>query len=58
LNLAGYLFEDFAKRSTNPKSDATFEYGRPMKGHSWHSRNFAELLREMAEQIKKGEPKN
>jgi Putative esterase len=56
LNLAVYLFEDFAKRSTNPKSDATFEYGRPMKGHSWHSKNFADLLREMAEQVKRNTP--
>jgi hypothetical protein len=56
LNLAVYLFEDFTKRMTSPKSDATFEYGRPMKGHSWHSKNFAEMLREMAEQVKKNTP--
>jgi hypothetical protein len=52
LNLAVYLFEDFTKRTTNPPSDATFEYGRPLKGHSWHSKNFADMLREMAEQVK------
>jgi len=56
LNLAVYLFEDFTRQATNPKSDATFEYGRPMKGHSWHSKNFADLLREMAEQVKKNTP--
>jgi hypothetical protein len=56
LNLAVYLFEDFARRSTSPNCDATFEYGRPMKGHSWHSKNFAELLREMAEQVKRNTP--
>jgi hypothetical protein len=56
LNLAVYLFEDFAKKATNPPSDATFEYGRPLKGHSWHSKNFADMLREMAEQIKKNTP--
>jgi Putative esterase len=56
LNLAVYLFEDFTKRTTNPPSDATFEYGRPMKGHSWHSKNFADMLREMAEQVKKNTP--
>jgi hypothetical protein len=56
LNLAVYLFEDFAKQTTNPKSDATFEYGRPKKGHSWHAKNFADMLREMAEQIKRNTP--
>ena len=56
LNLAVYLFEDFTKQTTNPKSDATFEYGRPKKGHSWHAKNFADMLREMAEQIKKNTP--
>jgi hypothetical protein len=56
LNLAVYLFEDFARKTTNPRSDATFAYGRPMKGHSWHEKNFAEMLRDMAEQIKKNAP--
>jgi len=52
LNLGVYLFEDFTNKTTSPKSDATFEYGRPMKGHSWHSKNFADLLREMATRVK------
>jgi len=56
LNLAVYLFEEFAKKATNPHSDATFEYGRPMKGHSWHSTNFAGMLRAMAEQVKRNTP--
>jgi putative esterase len=56
LNLAVYLFEDFTKKATDPKSDATFEYGRPMKGHSWHSKDFADMLREMAEQVKRNTP--
>ncbi len=50
------LFEDFTKRAANPKSDATFVYGRPLKGHSWHAKNFADMLREMAEQIKRNTP--
>ena len=53
LNLAVYLFEEFTKRATNPKSDATFDYRRPMKGHSWHAKNFADLFRDMVEQVKK-----
>lgn len=56
LNLAVYLFEDFTRKATKPASGATFEYGRPMKGHSWHSTNFAEMLRQMAEQVKKNTP--
>jgi Putative esterase len=56
LNLAVYLFEEFSKKATNPKSEATFEYGRPLKGHSWHARNFADMMREMAEQVKKNTP--
>jgi hypothetical protein len=56
LNLAVYLFEEFTKKAANPPSNATFEYGRPMKGHSWHSKNFADMLREMAEQVKRNTP--
>ncbi len=56
LNLAVYLFEDFTKKATNPKSDATFAYGRPLKGHSWHEKNFADMLRDMAELVKKNTP--
>jgi S-formylglutathione hydrolase FrmB len=56
LNLAVYLFEEFAKKTTNPKSDATFDYGRPMKGHSWHAKNFSDMLRDMAEQVKQNTP--
>src|SRR5262249_62013506 len=56
LNLAVYLFEDFAKHTTNPQADATFEYGRPMKGHSWHPRTVADMLREMAGQVKRNTP--
>ncbi len=48
LNLAVYRFEDFAREATNPKSDAEFTYGRPMKGHGWHAFPWAELVRRMA----------
>jgi hypothetical protein len=27
-----------------------------MKGHSWHAKNFADMLRDMAEQVKKNTP--
>ncbi len=58
LNLAVYLFEEFAKKATNPKSDVTFDYGRPLKGHSWHSKNFADMMRDMAEHVKRNRPAN
>jgi S-formylglutathione hydrolase FrmB len=56
LNLAVYLFEDFTKKTANPKSDATYAYGRPLKGHSYHAVNFADMIRQMAEQVKKNTP--
>jgi hypothetical protein len=48
LNLAVYKFEDFAKATTNPHSDADFTYGRPMKGHAWHAWTWAEFIRRAA----------
>lgn len=52
LNLAVYRFEDFLKSTTNPKSDATFVYGRPMKGHSWHAWTWAQLVRDMGAHVR------
>ena len=56
LNLAVYRFEEFARSTTNPKSDATFTYGRPMKGHSWHAMPWAQLVRQMGEHVRKNTP--
>jgi hypothetical protein len=53
LNLAVYRFEDFAKAAKNPASDATFTYGRPMKGHAWHAFPWAELVRQMDAHVKR-----
>jgi enterochelin esterase-like enzyme len=50
LNLAVYLFEDFMKTTD---ARATFEYGRPMKGHGWQPMSNAELVKAMAAQIEK-----
>jgi hypothetical protein len=44
LNLAVYLLEDQLKAAG---SDATFEYGRPMKGHGWQPMSNAELVKMM-----------
>jgi hypothetical protein len=56
LNLAVYRFEDFLKGTTNPKSDAEFTYGRPMKGHSWHEYTWAEMVRRIASAIRRSAP--
>ena len=56
LNLAVYLFEDSLKKLEDPASDATFEYGRPMKGHGWLPMTFSELLRMMADHITRNAP--
>jgi hypothetical protein len=56
LNLAVYQFEEFATSTTSPRSDATFTYGRPMKGHSWHAWTWAEMVRDMAGHIRDHAP--
>lgn len=56
LNLAVYLFEDFLKAADNPKSEAVFVYGRPMKPHGWQPFTNAELVRMMAARINKTAP--
>ena len=53
LNLAVYLFEDFLKTTD---AGATFEYGRPLKGHGWQPMTNGELVRMMAAQIKSNRP--
>ena len=51
LNLAVYQLQDFLDATANPRSDAVFEYGRPMKGHGWQPMSNAELVRMMARHI-------
>jgi hypothetical protein len=53
LNLAVYQFEEFLKGTSNPRSDAEFTYGRPMKGHSWHAYPWAEFVRRVAAYVEK-----
>ena len=53
LNLAVYQLEDFLKVADNPKAEAVFEYGRPMKPHGWQPFTNAELVRMMAARINK-----
>lgn len=56
LNLAVYEFEEFLRSTTNPVSDATFTYGRPMKGHSWHAWTWADMIREIARHVRDNSP--
>jgi hypothetical protein len=56
LNLAVYHLEDFLKAADNPRSEAVFEYGRPMKPHGWQPFTNAELIRMMAARINKTLP--
>ncbi|MBI1765016.1 MAG: hypothetical protein HYR56_26695 [Acidobacteria bacterium] len=51
LNLAVYQLEDFLKAAENPKAEAVFEYGRPMKPHGWQPFTNAELVRMMDARI-------
>jgi Putative esterase len=48
LNLAVYLLQDFLDQAENPRAEAVFEYGRPMKGHGWQPMSSAEMVRAMA----------
>ena len=50
LNLAVYMLEDFLKTTD---AGATFEYGRPMKGHGWHPMTNADLVKMMAAEVAK-----
>jgi hypothetical protein len=52
LNLAVYKVQDFLRSATDPQSDATFTYGRPMKGHGWHPMTWAQLLLDMTREVK------
>jgi hypothetical protein len=51
LNLAVYDFETFLQHTTNPHAEVDFTYGRPMKGHGWHSYTWAEMIHKMAAAI-------
>jgi hypothetical protein len=56
LNVAVYRFEEFLRSTSNPVSDATFTYGRPMKGHSWHAWTWAGMVREIAQHVRDNAP--
>ena len=49
--------QDFLKTTANPHYEGTFEYGRPMKGHGWHSMTQAEQMKAMAAYVSAHAPK-
>ncbi len=56
LNLGVYNFQDMLRAQQNPPAAARFEYGRPKKGHNWHLTDFSEMVREMAEHVRRTAP--
>jgi hypothetical protein len=56
LNLAVYSWEDFLAGTSSPRSDATFVYGRPMMGHSWHAWTWRQFGREVGAAIRADAP--
>ena len=52
LNLAVYRMQDFLTDVKNPAANATFEFGRPMKGHGWQPMSNADLVRMMYDYVK------
>jgi hypothetical protein len=53
LNDSLYMLEDSLKKTKDPYYDGSFEWGRPMKGHGWSPLAAPELLKVMAEQVRK-----
>jgi hypothetical protein len=51
LNLAVYKLEEFLRSAQDPRSDATFSYGRPLKGHGQRPTSTGDMLRQMADAI-------
>jgi hypothetical protein len=56
LNLAVYKAEDLLTGLRDPDPKATFQYGRPMKGHGWHPMTWAQLLQDMAQDVRNATP--
>jgi S-formylglutathione hydrolase FrmB len=57
LNLAVYDLQAFLDAILEPRSQATFNFGRPEKGHGWQHATRAELVREMAAQVTRNAPR-
>ena len=56
LNLAVYRFEEMIREVGGADYPMRFEYGRPRKGHNWHHTDWAGVVREMAEHVRRNSP--
>lgn len=56
LNLAVYGFQEMVAEAAGTDYPIRFEYGRPKKGHNWHHKDWAGVVREMAEHIERTAP--
>ena len=53
LDAALGRLEEFLKNAKEPPSDATFTWGRPRKGHSWHAEPWADFVRRVAADMRR-----
>lgn len=56
LNLAVYLADDFLSKTKDPYHAGSFSYGRPLKGHGVRPTTTGEMLRQMADEIRRHVP--
>jgi len=56
LNLAVYRFQDMIAEMGGTDYPVRFEYGRPKKGHNWHHKDWAGVVREVADHVRKNAP--
>ena len=56
LNLAVYKFQEMVAEVGGKDYPIRFEYGRPKKGHNWHHTDWAGVVREVADYVKKIAP--
>jgi hypothetical protein len=56
LNLGVYDFEAMIDEVAADDYPIRFEYGRPKKGHNWHHTDWAGVVREMADQVRRNAP--
>jgi hypothetical protein len=56
LNLAVYQFQDMIREVGGADYPIRFEWGRPKKGHNWHHTDWAGVVREMAEHVRRNAP--
>jgi hypothetical protein len=56
LNVSLYKLEDFLNTTKDPYYGGSFEWGRPMKGHGWSPMPMPDLVKVMAEHIRKNAP--